>query len=139
MAAAPAEERRLLRLVFAAFPGASVPVSAVFALILGAPEFSPVTVLWGLGLGLAISLAWPVAVWWPLRRWFLRNGFAGLVLVPSMAAAGALLCLPFIVLSPVLGGMFLPMLTGLFGTAVGAIGSLAGAAVEGARRLRCID
>ena len=76
-------------------------------------------------------------MWWPAWRWFHHNGFSGLVLVPFMTAAGALFCLPFIVLSPFIGGGFLfALLTGLIGAAVGAVGSLSAVAVEEARRLR---
>lgn len=137
MMTARAGERQQFRLMFTAFPAASVPVSAAYALLLGAPGTDPVPVLWLLGIGLVFSQVWTTAVWWPLWRWFRRNGFSGLVLVPFRTGAGALLCLPFIVLSPFIGGGFLvPLFTGLFGAIVGTVGGLAAAAVEGVRRLR---
>jgi len=125
-------ERWQLRLVFTAFPAASVPAALLFGILLSGPT----TVIWLLGTGLMLALIWTAAVWWPVWRWFHRNGFPALVRIPFMVAAGALLCLPFIVLSPVTGGLVIALFAGLLGTAVGAAGGLAAAAVEGARRLR---
>jgi hypothetical protein len=53
-----------------------------------------------------------------------HNGFSALVRVPFMAAAGVLFCLPFIVLSPLIGSFLVPIFAGLFGRTVGVVGSL---------------
>ncbi|MFD1213098.1 hypothetical protein ACFQ36_13730 [Arthrobacter sp. GCM10027362] len=136
MAAGRAGEQQA-RLVFISFPLASVPVSAVFDLMLRAPGSGPASFLWQLGLGALIALGWTVVMWWPAWNWFHRNGFSVLVLVPFMTGAGALLCLPFVVLSPFIGGgLLVPLLTGLFGTAVGIAGSLVAVAAEAVRRAR---
>jgi hypothetical protein len=126
-----ASEQRQFRLALIALPAASALVLTIVQLTVYNAEFT-VSTLYFYGLGLGLSLAWTFIAWWPLWKWFHRNGYSSATRVPFIVGAGALMAVPFAVFTL---SWSITFYIAIFGALSGLLGSLAMTACNAFKKL----
>lgn len=128
---ARAPKQKQFRLIFVALPAASLLIAVVFDLVFIEAGDGPVPTLSFYALALSSIVIWTAVAWWPTWKRLNRHNVPGIIRVPCMAAVGALLGVPFAVVTLMFHNTVLfAFFAATFGVSVGILGALAMVIIE---------